>query len=411
VALILAVDPGGARGAALGELARTLSGHEFAVVDAAEAAIATIDERVPNVVLLPAELESAGAAAICAHLRAIAGRDVPAVTLPPLDEVGPAADPRAIAATIQTALRAPVVAAARAVVAWVHSRQQVISGAPALAADASPAGGRGAVLDVDEGPAPPPDVPREPWLGPALAAAGRRAASVVGAAASGAGAAVRAAAPLLRWAPRLAVLAVAIGLVGYAGVKGRPFAGRWIEDLRGRLASFERAPEPAPAPEATPREDAPPAGLAADGGRGALAGSSIPGWVAVFAPFDLVASERGRVIRIDERNEIMLAPGPHEITFRNERLGFEDVRRMDIEPAKTTRLSIIPPRSSISISSNRPADVWLDGEPVGQTPLLDLPADLGTREVRLVTEDGVERRQMVTVTVAPVAVDVDFSRP
>jgi PEGA domain len=74
-------------------------------------------------------------------------------------------------------------------------------------------------------------------------------------------------------------------------------------------------------------------------------------------------------------------------------------------------VSILPPRSYLSISANEPAEVWLDGEPVGQTPLLDLPADVGTREVRLRNAAGVERRRTIIVTVAPVTVDVDFSAP
>jgi hypothetical protein len=72
---------------------------------------------------------------------------------------------------------------------------------------------------------------------------------------------------------------------------------------------------------------------------------------------------------------------------------------------------VVPPRSALSVTSTEPADVWLDGVAVGRTPLTDLPSDLGTREVLLKSETGAERRLTVTVTVQPVQVSVDFSKP
>ncbi len=407
MALILAVDPDGARRAALDEVRLALAGHELTVVDAPQTAIAAIDRRLPDAVLLPAELDPDAAGAICTHLRDRAGHDVPTLLIPALDEVGEASDPRAIAAEVEAALREPLVAAARALVAWIRGRRRGLADVPLAAPAAASAVAAAAPPTVrpalDDEPEPEPEVEREPWLGPAIAAIGRGAGSAIGAAASGAGTALRAVgSPLLRWAPRLAVAAAAIGLVSYAGLKGRPYVMQWIEDFRNRPVATAPA-DAAPAPESA--EPAAPAAA------NAMAGSSIPGWVAVFAPFEVSASERGRAVRIDEHNLIMLSPGAHDITFRNQRFGFEDTRRIDIEPAKTTRVSILPPRSSITISANEPAEVWLDGEPVGQTPLLDLPADVGTREVRLRNAAGVERSRMIIVTVAPVTVDVDFSAP
>jgi hypothetical protein len=135
------------------------------------------------------------------------------------------------------------------------------------------------------------------------------------------------------------------------------------------------------------------------------------GWLTVFSPFEVIVTDGTRAIRLDERNQIMLTPGPHALRLENRTLGYQEVHRVDIRPGETTSLSVVPPRSTLSVTSNEPAEVWLDGVRVGRTPLAELAADLGTREVVLKSETGAERRLTVTMTVKPVQVSVDFSKP
>jgi archaellum component FlaG (FlaF/FlaG flagellin family) len=137
----------------------------------------------------------------------------------------------------------------------------------------------------------------------------------------------------------------------------------------------------------------------------------FPGWVTVFSPFDLVITEASTPIRLDDRHQVMLPPGTHELRFENRTLGYEDVRRVEVRPGAIESVSIVPPRSTMTVTSTTPADVWLDGAPAGQTPLVDLPVDLGVREVVLKTADGSQRRMTTTVTVKPATVSVDFSKP
>ncbi len=423
MALILAVDSNGLRGASLERLRKALGSHQLTVAESPTAAFAAIDRRLPDVVLLSAALPEPDAGQLCTYLQQAASRRIPVVTLPePEDEDG-SWNVAAVAAQVERELRAPVVAAARALVAWVHKRQvawtEAPLHAPAAAGGGAAASGRRMFGIGEEAEAEPAAEPRR-LVGPALAAFGRGAGSAAGMVGRGLGSLARTLAPpLIRWGLRGGALVVVIVLIGFAGVRARPYLSQWIEQWRSRAVAADPAPEPAgqpPAAETPPPNAAPPTQSPAPPPASAAASPAAPadptpGWVAVFAPFEISASEKGRGLRIDERNEIMLAPGPHDLTFRNERFGFQEVQHVIIEPAKTVRLSIIPPRSTISISASAPAEVWLDGVDVGQTPLLDLPADLGTRELLLRTADGVERRRVVSVTVAPVAVDVDFSQP
>jgi PEGA domain-containing protein len=135
----------------------------------------------------------------------------------------------------------------------------------------------------------------------------------------------------------------------------------------------------------------------------------FPGWVSIVAPWDLAISEGNRSLRLDDRSQVMLPPGPHELLFRNRALGYEEVRRVDVRPGETTQLSIAPPRSKATFTATAPAEVWLDGKSVGQTPLIDFPVEIGTHHVKMKSATA-ERQFTVTATMTPLAFNVDFSQ-
>jgi hypothetical protein len=97
----------------------------------------------------------------------------------------------------------------------------------------------------------------------------------------------------------------------------------------------------------------------------------FPGWVSIVAPVELIISEGTRSLRLDDRSQVMLPPGPHELLLANRALGY-GTRHVDVRPGETTR-SIAPPSSKATFTATAPAEVWLDGKSVGQTPLIDLP--------------------------------------
>jgi hypothetical protein len=139
--------------------------------------------------------------------------------------------------------------------------------------------------------------------------------------------------------------------------------------------------------------------------------SIFSGWVVVYAPFEVSISESGRALRPDDRNEIMLPAGPHELRFVNRALGFVETRRVDLKPGDRVSISLKPAQTSISVTASEPAEVWVDGVRLGETPLAGAPLDLGTHELVVRRAAGGERRMTIRATVQPVAIAVDFSRP
>jgi hypothetical protein len=134
----------------------------------------------------------------------------------------------------------------------------------------------------------------------------------------------------------------------------------------------------------------------------------FPGWVAVSAAVDLTLSENGRALKRDERGWAILPPGPHDVRLDNNLLGIHESRHVVVTPGDATRISVAPHSSTLSVTANEPAEVWVDGTSLGEAPLVDAPMTLGMHDVR-VRGAGHERWLRVRVTLQPVQVNVDLT--
>jgi hypothetical protein len=135
------------------------------------------------------------------------------------------------------------------------------------------------------------------------------------------------------------------------------------------------------------------------------------GWVALFAPFELQVWDGGRAVNVDERQRVMLQAGPHDLLLMNRQLGYRSSRTVTVQPGEVTAISLAAPKTSVTVTATSPAEVWIDGVHVGQTPLVNQPVDIGTRELLCRSATLGERRLTVTATTRPVRVNVDFTKP
>lgn len=138
--------------------------------------------------------------------------------------------------------------------------------------------------------------------------------------------------------------------------------------------------------------------------------SIFAGFVTVYSPFEVSITEGTRAFRPDERGEIMLSAGKHNLKLTNRALGFDETRSVELTPGQRLTISLTPPQSTISVTATEAAEVWLDNFKLGNTPLTDSPATLGTHELIVRRATGGERRFTITVTVKPYSLFVDFSR-
>jgi hypothetical protein len=136
--------------------------------------------------------------------------------------------------------------------------------------------------------------------------------------------------------------------------------------------------------------------------------SIFSGWVAVYAPFEVVISENGRVLRPDERNQFLLPPGIHQLRLTNKQLAYDSVRRIEVKPGDTFALRLTPDPSKLTVTASEAAEVWLDGARIGETPLNAFPVPLGSHDLLVKRVAGGERRFPITIGANPFTLHVDF---
>ena len=107
-------------------------------------------------------------------------------------------------------------------------------------------------------------------------------------------------------------------------------------------------------------------------------------------------------------------PGLHQLDFVNLDLGYKSSQTVNFPAGEIRTLTIQPPGGRVSINALPWAQVWIDGKPVGDTPIAYLPVaageheivfrhpDLGERRETLIVQSGAETRISATFTSAKV---------
>ena len=139
--------------------------------------------------------------------------------------------------------------------------------------------------------------------------------------------------------------------------------------------------------------------------------AASPGWLAVSAPVVMQLRENGQLIGTTEAEKLMLAAGDHDIEIINDALGFKVSRRITVAPGKVASTAVELPHGVLSINALPWAEVWLDGERVGETPIANLNTRLGQHEVVFRHPQLGEKRETVLVTLRqPARLGVDLRR-
>ena len=132
--------------------------------------------------------------------------------------------------------------------------------------------------------------------------------------------------------------------------------------------------------------------------RGALAGS-----VAVTAPVPMQVLLRGRVVATTEAESFMLPVGTQELEFVNQNVGYRSRRTVNVQAGKTATLRLEAPNGTLHINAVPWAEVWMDGQRIGETPIGNLQTAIGSRELVFRHPDLGERRTTVMVTLKEAA--------
>jgi PEGA domain-containing protein len=151
--------------------------------------------------------------------------------------------------------------------------------------------------------------------------------------------------------------------------------------------------------------------VAVDGGAEAPPADPTTGGLRVKVPFEMQVFEGQTLVGVTG-DRLVLPPGPHDLRVVSETLGFEKPLHAEIFAGKTTHLPLLLPKGTISLNATPWAEVWIDGEKVGETPIGNLSVPLGPHEIVFKNPDLGEQHHAATVTaIAPARLSVDLTKP
>src|SRR5262249_45845533 len=125
---------------------------------------------------------------------------------------------------------------------------------------------------------------------------------------------------------------------------------------------------------------------------GAAEGAPVSGWLALNAPAELQIFENKRLIGTSQADRVMVSAGRHELELVNESLGYRAVRTVQVPAGRVTPVKVEFPKGTIALNALPWAEVWVDGEKIGETPIGNLQVTIGTHDVVFRNPDLGEQR-------------------
>jgi serine/threonine protein kinase len=137
----------------------------------------------------------------------------------------------------------------------------------------------------------------------------------------------------------------------------------------------------------------------------------VSGWIAVNAPIDVQLYENQRLLGSSQTDRIMVTVGRHDLEIINESLGYRATRSVNVTPGQVSNIKLDLPKAAMALNAVPWAEVWVDGERVGETPIGSAPVTIGPHEVVFRHPELGERRVVTTVTLTtPAKVSVDMRK-
>ena len=140
-------------------------------------------------------------------------------------------------------------------------------------------------------------------------------------------------------------------------------------------------------------------------------GVPVSGWVSIVAPAELQVYEDGRLLGTSRSDRIMVSAGPHSLEIVNEPLGYRLQRSVTVAPGKVSPVRLEWPNGTMALNAQPWAEVWVNGKPLGETPIGSVTVPIGTHEVIFRHPELGEQVVRATVTAtAPARVTVDLRK-
>jgi hypothetical protein len=139
--------------------------------------------------------------------------------------------------------------------------------------------------------------------------------------------------------------------------------------------------------------------------------ASQSGWIAVSAPLELQLFEGDRLLGTTRSDRIVLSAGRHDVDIVSDELGYRVTRTVKVVPGKVAAISVEMPRGTIALNALPWAEVWIDGEKVGDTPIGNFSLAIGPHDVVFRNPDlGEEHHTTIDTLKEVVRLSVDLRK-
>jgi hypothetical protein len=156
-----------------------------------------------------------------------------------------------------------------------------------------------------------------------------------------------------------------------------------------------------------PLPAAPRAEIAAAAPRAETAAAA--GWIGITSPIDVEVFEGDQLIATKETRRLMLPAGTHQLDIVNGDLGYASRRIVNVTPNKLTPLKVELSPGTLAINALPWAEVSLDGQSLGTTPIGNVKTSIGSHEVVFRHPKLGEQRRTVVVPLSGIArISVDM---
>jgi hypothetical protein len=128
-----------------------------------------------------------------------------------------------------------------------------------------------------------------------------------------------------------------------------------------------------------------------------IAAPPAKGFVNVTSSVELQVLENGKPLGTSHER-LSLTPGQHDLELVNTDLGVRTTETVQVSPSRTASIEPALPGGTLSLNAVPWAEVWVDGERLGETPIGNAPVRLGRHDVVFRHPDLGEQHQSIVVT-------------
>jgi hypothetical protein len=122
------------------------------------------------------------------------------------------------------------------------------------------------------------------------------------------------------------------------------------------------------------------------------------GWASFDVPYEMQVFEDGQLLGTTAAGRLTLTAGRHALEIVSETLAFRVTRTVTVNAGEVTRVPVPLPTGRVTVTSDPVAEVWMEGQKIGDTPLENFPLPVGPHELVLKHPDLGERHEVLSVT-------------